>query len=134
MRIGSALLCLLFFVINYVQSHAQSNTGAGQKRQQTQPKPLAAREIPKEHFFTIYGTFINYNPAMDVSRFCRVLCQGIYNHHSADLVIAIDSSGHFRFRFPLVHSQEISIEHGNSTQWVFAKAGDSLYVQLELDE
>jgi hypothetical protein len=121
-------------VIDYWQGQAQSDTGAIKKRQHTQSKPLSAQDIPKEKFFTIYGKFINYNPAtMDVSRFCRVFCQDIYNHHSASLRIAIDSAGHFRFRIPLVHSQEISIEHRNSTQWVFAKAGDSLYVQLELD-
>ncbi len=133
MRIVGALLCLLFFVINYVQGQAQSDTGAIKKKQHIPSKPLSARDIPKEKFFTIYGKFINYNPAMDVSRFCRVFCEDIYNHHSASLRIAIDSTGHFRFRIPLIHSQEISIEHRNSTQWVFARAGDSLYVQLELD-
>jgi hypothetical protein len=133
MRIGSTLLCLVFFVINYVQSHAQSDTGAIKKRQHIQSKPLPTRAIPKEKFFTIYGKFINYNPSIDVSGFCKVFYQDIYNNHSASLRIAIDSAGNFRFRFPLLHSQEISIEHRNSTQWVFAKAGDSLYVQLELD-
>jgi hypothetical protein len=133
MRIGSALLCLLFFVIDHWQGHAQSDTGAIIKRQHTPSKPLSAQATPKEKYFTIYGKFINYNPAMDVSGFCRVFYQDIYNNHSASLRIAIDSAGNFRFRFPLLHSQEISIEHRNSTQWIFAKAGDSLYVQLELD-
>jgi hypothetical protein len=133
MRPGSALLCLLFFVINYWQGQAQSDTGAIKKRQHIPSKSLSARDMPKEKFFTIYGKFINYNPSMDVSGFCRVFYQDIYNNHSASLRIAIDSAGNFRFRFPLLHSQEISIEHRNSTEWVFAKAGDSLYVQLELD-
>jgi hypothetical protein len=131
MQMVSALLCLLFFVSNYLQSHAQSNTGTTQ-RQHAQSKLLSARDIPKEKFFTIYGKFINYIPALD-SSVCRVLCQGIYNNRSASLLIAIDSTGHFRFRFPLIHSQEIYIEFGNNTQWVYAKAGDSLYVQLDLD-
>ena len=134
MQIVSALLCLLLFVINYMQGHAQSNTGPTQKTQHTQSKQLSARDIPKEKFFTIYGKFINYNQPVDSLRFCRVVCPGIHNIRSAYLLIAaINSTGHFRFRFPLIHSQEISIEFGNSTQWVYAKAGDSLYVQWDLD-
>lgn len=132
MQIVNALLCLLFFVIN-LQGQAQSNTEAAQKRRHALTKPLSARDIPKEKFFTIYGKFINYNPAVDSSKFCRVLCQGIYNNKSASLLISIDSTGHFRIRFPLIHSQEICIEYGNSTQWTYAKAGDSLYVQLNLN-
>lgn len=133
MQMVSVLLCLLFFVSNYLQGHAQSNTGAAQKRQHAQSKLLSSNDIPKEKFFTIYGKFINYNPSVDSSVFCRVLCQGIYNNRSASLLTSIDSTGHFRFRFPLIHSQEISIEFGNNTQWVYAKAGDSVYVQLDLD-
>ena len=155
MQIVSALLCLLFFVISYWQGHAQSNTGAAaqkrhhaqskplfaqsnsgatQQTQHTQSKQLSARDIPKEKFFTIYGKFSNYNQPVDSLRFCRVVCQSIHNNRSAYLLTAaIDSTGHFRFCFPVIHSQEISIEFGNSTQWVYAKAGDSLYVQLDLD-
>ena len=135
MQIVSALLCLLFFVISYWQGHAQSNTGAAaQKRQHAQSKPLFARDTTKEKFFTIYGKFSNYNQPVDSLRFCRVVCQSIHNNRSAYLLTAaIDSTGHFRFCFPVIHSQEISIEFGNSTQWVYAKAGDSLYVQLDLD-
>jgi hypothetical protein len=132
MQIVSALLCLLFFVINYWQGQAQSNTAAAQKRQHAQSKPLLAQDIPKDKFFTIYGKFSNYNQPVDSLRFCRVVCQSIHNARSEYLMIAaIDSTGHFRFRFPLLHSQEISIEFGNSTQWIYAKAGDSLYVQLD---
>jgi thiol-disulfide isomerase/thioredoxin len=82
--------------------------------------------------FTLTGTFVGYNPAVDSFRFCKVVYNHLYRANQQNHVGEIDKTGRFSITFPLNRPQEIMLLFEEELTLFYAIPGSSLDIQLDL--
>ncbi|NII24040.1 TlpA family protein disulfide reductase [Pseudoflavitalea sp. X16] len=82
--------------------------------------------------FTLTGTFVGYNPAVDSFRFCEVIYNHLYKDDQQTHVGEIDKDGRFSITFPLNRPQEIMFSFMETMSSFYAIPGSSLDIQLDL--
>lgn len=82
--------------------------------------------------FTVTGTFVGYNPAVDSFRFCEVVYNHLYRDDQQTHVGEIGKDGRFSITFPLNRPQEIMFSFMERLSVFYAVPGSSLDIQFDL--
>lgn len=82
--------------------------------------------------FTLTGTFVGYNPAVDSFQLCKVIYNHVFKDDQQTHVGEVDKNGNFTITFPLNRPQEIMFEFGEELIVFYAVPGSTLDIQLDL--
>jgi thiol-disulfide isomerase/thioredoxin len=82
--------------------------------------------------FTVMGTFVGYDPAVDSFQFCKVVYNHLYKNDQQNHVGEVDKKGNFSITFPLNRPQEIMFLFGEELVMFYAVPGSSLDIKLDL--
>lgn len=82
--------------------------------------------------FTVTGTFVGYDPAVDSFRFCEVIYNHLYKDDQQTHIGEIDKTGRFSITFPLNRPQEIMFSFMERLSVFYAVPGSSLDIQFDL--
>lgn len=116
------VILFLLIITGPLLLHAQSKTSLNAFSK------ISLAEKP----FTLTGTFVGYNPAVDSFRFCKVIYNHLYKDDQQNHVGEIDKSGKFSITFPLNRPQEIMLSFDEELTFFYAVPGTSLDIRLDL--